>query len=791
MFKNYLKIAFRTLIRQKSTSFINIACLTIGISACLLLLLWVQDELSFDRFHEKANRIYRVFYRTEANNIIERCVSTPAPLAPALVNEFPWIQKAMKIDSYKETIKIQGKSFKEEIFLSDPEIFNIFTIPLVEGDRNTALKEPYTMLISESKKNKYFGKANPIGKNIELPNWNREYTIIGVFKDIPHNSHIRIDFLGSFNKQKGGSPDWGIRNYYTYILIKEDAPLETFNEKMPQFVEKYMGKHLRDMYKFTYLLQPLTQIHLISSAMENDIAATMDVSTVYIVSAIAFFILFIACLNYIHLTTAKFSNRSKEAALRKILGASKRKLISQFLVESFLHTIIAFLLAVFIANAFLPLFISLSDKPLDINAFNNWPIIIGMLGIVIMVGLFSGIVPALFMLKFNLILALKGVYKSNPLISVLRKFLVVFQFAMAIIFFICTLIISDQLIYMSSKNMGLNKENVINIAINKNEEAIKKYKVLKHEFLQNPDVVRVSVSGFTPGNTTWNMNYWIDGMLVNASPMIACIPVDYDFIDTFQLKIAAGRGFSENFPTDAENAFIINKAAEKAIGYESAVGKNFSLAGGWKKGPIIGVVDNFNYNSLHGEVKPLALYIDPPTFDFFSIRIQPGRIPKTIEYLKRKWAEFLPGETFEYSFIDEDYEHLYKTEFRTKKIFISVAILEILLSCLGIFGLITYSAEKRTKEIGIRKVLGASVRELNILLLKEFILWILAANVLAWPIAWYAMRQWLQNFAYRIEISPLHFLLAGLIVFIIAVLTIIYKTVKTASADPVEALKEE
>lgn len=793
MLKNYLKVALRTLLRQKITSFINITCLTIGITSCLLLLLWVQDEWSYDRYHEKGSRIFRVPFQLEVNNKIEQGASTPAPLAPALVNEFPWIQKAIKIDSYKETIKVQGKCFKEEVFFSDPEIFDLFTFPLVEGDRNTALKESHAILISEKIKNKYFGKENPLGKTIEFTNWKYDYTITGVFKDIPHNSHIRFDFLGIFtNKKKDTSPNWGAMNYYTYILVTENAPLNTFNEKMNQFVEKYMGKHMVDMYKFKYLLQPLTQIHLVSSPLGNDIASTTDLNTVYIISAIAFFILFIACLNYIHLATAKFSNRSKEAALRKVMGSSNLEIINQFLVESFLHASIAFLLSLFIAGIMLPFFNTLANKQLEFNAFNHWLIILGMSVIVIFVGLFSGIVPALFMMRFKPAPGLKGVYKTNPLISALRKFLVVFQFASAAIFFICTMIVSEQLIYMRTKNMGLNKENIINIALNKNEEARKKYEAIKHEFLQNSEIVSVCASAFTPGKPTWYNNYRYDGMPGNISPGINCMPVDYDFINTFQLKISDGRGFSKDFSTDAKNAFVVNKAAEKEFGFESAVGKNISISGDWKKGTIIGVVEDFNYNSLHGAVKPLVFYIDPPNFDFISVKLKPGwSISKTIEFLKRKWNQFLPGDTFVYSFLDDDYEHLYETEFRVKNIFISVAILEILLSCLGVYGLMAFNIEKRTKEIGIRKALGASVRELNVLLLKEYILWIIVANVFAWPIAYYVMRLWLQNFVYRVDISPRYFLFPGLSILIIALLTVIYKTVKTALASPIIALREE
>jgi putative ABC transport system permease protein len=792
MFKNYLKIAFRNLIRYKGHSFINIAGLAIGMAACLLLFLWVQDELSYDRYNEKAERIYRVVNQIENNGRVERCATIPAPLSPALVNEFPWIQKVVRFARSKFLVKCQGEFFYEDIFFADPDVFDVFTFPLVAGNPETALQDPDSILISEEMKNKYFGEANPVGKTIALSEW-RDFKITGVFKNIPQNSHFRCHLLASVLYYR---PDyltnWGVSNFWTYILVLKDSSgvPETFDEKMPQFVEKYRGKKLRDMYNLTYLLQPLTSIHLHSN-VRNEIEPNRDIGIVYIFSAIALFILLIACLNYINLATARFTTRAREAGLRKVLGATPNQLIRQFLGESFLLALIALPLAILLAELFLPLFNSLSGKELAFHYFNNPFLLAGLVGIILCVGVISGIVPSLFMSAFQPTAVMKGMLKTSSIIPTLRRSLVVFQFSISIALIICTMIIANQLHHMRTKNLGFNKNHMVNIKINHNEEAILKYETIKHEFLQHPNVIAVSTSSFIPGQERWYNNYWIDGMAPNDYRMIRCITVDYDFIDTFQMNIVEGRGFSKEFTTDADSAFILNEAAVRKFGWESAIDKNFTLSVDWKKGKIIGVVEDFHFHSLHREIQPLVLCIDPASFDYFAVRIKPDNIPQTLDFLKNKWEELVPGEPFDYTFLDEDFDRLYKSEEKLERLFIIVTFLAVFVACLGLFGLAAFTAEQRTKEIGIRKVLGASVPGITLLLSKEFSRWVLISNIIAWPIAWYAMNKWLQNFAYRITILPWTFLLAGLLAFLTALLTVSYKAIRAARANPIETLRYE
>lgn len=434
MIKNYLNIAFRKMCRKKGTAIINITCLTIGVAVCISLLLWVQDEVSFDQYHNHSHLIYRVLFQVEVKGEVIIVPNTPIPLSSALVREFPWITKSIALVQKKQTIKCNGNIFKESVVRADEGIFDIFTIPLLVGDYQSFKNSPDSIFISESMKTKFYGSENPIGKIISFPNSELDYKIAGVFKDIPLNSHFRFDFLCNLNRQEKNNENWGMQNYYTYIVVREDAPLDTFRQRMPDFVAKYRGKNLRDQFKMTFLLQPLSDIHRTSLKIENDKAVTIAPQTIYFVSLIAFFILFIACLNYIHLATATFSVRSKEAAIRRVLGAEPRRLIVQFLVESYLYAFCALVLGLIFAVLLLPVLNSLADKSLTLSVFTYWPILLGVIGITLFVGAFSGIVPAFFMIKYNLVSSLKGVNKNNPLIVWLRKFLVVFQFTMAIIF---------------------------------------------------------------------------------------------------------------------------------------------------------------------------------------------------------------------------------------------------------------------------------------------------------------------------------------------------------------------
>lgn len=776
------------MIRQKSHSFINLAGLSIGIAVCMLLLLWIRDELSYERFHENADRLYRVTFQYEKNSIVKTLATTPAPLGPALAEAFPEVKKSVRFGENGYLVTVENKCFQERVFFADPDALEIFTIPMVRGDPGTALKTPYSMLISEDMKKKYFGNEEPIGKILNL-NGTQDYRVTGVFKNIPGNSHLRFDFLGSFLDYAGRHSDqWGISNFYTYILINQDDPLPGFNAKLPQFVEKYRGKEAVSLYKTTYPLQPITRIHLHSNLL-NEIGPNGDIRTVYLFSTIALFILLIACLNYINLTTARYLKRARTVGLLKVVGAVPSQLIYQFLSEAFLFSFLALPAGVLLARLGLPFFNYLSGKQLEMPLLNDPFFILLFVGLAFLTGFISGIFPAVFISYLQPIKALKGILKPGSKISRLRKILVIFQFTVSIVFIISSLIVFNQLNYLRNKDLGFGKKNIINIPIYR-KTALAKYETIKNEFLSDSNVRAVSASSFFPGKNRFSVNYWREGIEDNKNSMISLIIVDQDFLDTFSIKLVQGRGFSKEFQGDMEGGYILNQSAVKEFDWESPVGKKFKPGSG-KEGPVIGVVNDFHFESLHHEIKPLFLYFSPRWFSYFSVRIEPVDIPHTLDFLKKKWQELVPDQTFQYTFFDEDIDGLYKTESRTGQLFLVVTFLSIFTAGLGLFGLASYTVEMRTKEIGIRKVLGASVSGIVLLLSKDFTGWVLLSNIIAWPIGWYVMSRWLQDFAYRAGIGIWVFLMTELIVIFITFLTLSYKAIGAASANPVEALKIE
>ncbi len=786
MIKNYLKIALRNIRKHKGYSFINIAGLAIGVAACLLLFRWVQDELSFDRYHEKADRIYRVISQYEAEGQTRQLAYTSAPVGPALVNEFPEIEKAIRFGRNGFVVSYQNKRFVEQVYFTDPEIFDVFSFPLIKGNPKNALKEPYSIVISEEMSRKYFGDEDSLGKIITLGE-RRDYRVTGVFRDLPTNSHFRFHFLGLFSDYASRHFDqWGISNYWTYILVSENFSPDEFKEKSPQFVEKYRGKESRYVYKTSYPLQPLTRIHLHSN-LRGEIGTNSSIGTIYIFSAIAVFILLIACLNYINLSTARYAIRAKEVGLRKVIGATRPQLIKQFLGETFLFSFIALPLSVLLAELFLPLFNSLSGKKLAVHYFDNMFLLPGLALIILFVGFASGIFPAFFISALKPVSALRGMFKASSKGSGLRKTLIVSQFAISIIFLASTFTVLSQLNYMRNKKLGLDKEHVVTLPIY-DKDVLGKLETIKNEFLQNPSVLSVSVSDFFPGKATMYQNYRYEGMSESGNPMIRWFVVDHDFIETFGIELVDGRNFSKRFPSDVDHAYILNESAVKEIGWESPVGKELEIM---NKGPVIGVVKDFHFRPLHQKIEPAALYIYPKLFQYISVRISPTDVSRSLDFLKAKWQTLVPGQVFQYSFLDEDFDKLYRAEMRLSQIFTVVTFLAIFIACLGLFGLAAFEALQRTKEMGIRKVLGSSAAGIVLLLSKEFTKWVLLANIIAWPVAYYAMSRWLQNFAYRINIGPLIFIQSAVLAFIVALLTVSYQAMKVSLANPVDTLRYE
>jgi putative ABC transport system permease protein len=775
MIRNYLKIAFRSFRRQN---------LALGMACCIVLFLFIQHEWSFDRFHEHADRIHRVLLRSDYDGEVRHHPTVAAPLAPAWRQEFAGIEKAVRFGKNSFLVKYRDKRFYEQIFFADPEVFEVFSFPLAEGDPRSALSSPDSLLISERMREKYFGSDDPLGQTLVLDE--QPYRVTGVLRDIPSNSHLQFDFLGSFAPYERAYADkWGVSNFATYLLLRDDFSFEDYELRMPGLVEKHRGRETRYTYGVTYPLEPLTRIHLFSQA-PWDMGPAGNIQHLYIFSAVTLFILLIACFNTINLSTARSMTRAREIGLRKVVGAGRGQLAQQFLGESFSLTAVSLLLTLILVEAFLPVFNRLSGKFLEVDYLHNPALAAFLAGVFLFVGFFSGSVMTFYVSGFQPVRILKGMFEGTR-VPLFRKVVIVGQFAVSILFIASTLIISGQLRYMRTKQLGYTREHVISIPIY-DSEVYESREAFKAELLRNPDVLHVSASSFSPGRTIWYQSYWYEGMPEDMNPMIRWIAVDFDLLETLELNLVSGRDFSPEFPTDIAGAYILNEAAVNSIGWGDPLGKRMEVV---EEGPVIGVIRDFHFQSLHHSIEPLALCVWPEGYENFLVRVRPGRIPETLASIRGVWERFSPGQAFTYSFLDEAYDNLYRTEMQLGRIFANVTGISLFIACLGLFGLASFSTERRIKEIGIRKVLGASVPSVVFLLSGEFTRWVLAANLIAWPAAYWIMQGWLERFAYHTRPGLPVFLLSGVGALLVALLTVSCQSVRAARADPVESLRHE
>jgi ABC-type antimicrobial peptide transport system permease subunit len=787
MLKNFLKIAFRNLVRHKGYSFINIAGLAIGMAVCVLLMLWVQDELSFDHFNKNVNHIYRLVQDQIDSKRVFKLAATPAPLAPACVEEFPEAIDYTRFlpERGKVLLKIDGNLFYEDGFAyADPSIFKMFTFPFVNGDPKTALSDLTSIVITEGIAKKYFGGEYPIGKTILVNNRNL-YTIKGIIKNIPQNSHLKFSILAPFNKLRevGLNFDWYYNHYFAYLLLQKNASYKKFSEKLALLKEKYTPETSSIFY-----LQPLSEVHL-KSDFEIDLYGHTEFKNqnIYILFSIAIFVLLIACINFMNLSTAKVSKRSKEIGIRKVVGANKAILIQQFFGETLILSLVALIFALVLVESFLPMFNNLSGKQLGMN-YSDFKLIFGLIGIVIITGLISGSYPALYLSSFKPASVLIGALRSRPKDSMFRTFLVTTQFALSIILIIATNIVFNQLHFIRNKDLGIDKEDIIYAPLR--GEIRKNFQLAKNELLNDPNVIGVTSSSdlptYTISSSSGNNIQW-PGKNPNDSVLFHAFAVDYDYINTFGIKMLEGRNFSKDFPSDSEN-YILNETALKATGLESPIGKLFTLWG--RKGKIIGIIKDFNFKSFHKRIEPLMLYLsDSSRYSF--IKVNSNNISAAISKIESTWKKFSPNVPIDCHFLNEEYENLYKTEKQLSKILKHFTFLAIFISCLGLFALSSFMAEQRTKEIGIRKVLGSTVSGVVLLFSRGFMKWVVVSNFIAWPVAYIAMNKWLQNFAYRTNIGIQTFILSGLLALVIAWITVSYKAIKAAMANPVEALRYE
>ena len=810
MFKNYVKIALRNLTRNRSNSIINVLGLSIGIACCLLIMLWVFDEISYDNWNSKADRTYRLAAEINFAGSHQTYAVAPAPLASALMSDFPEVEKAVRFRNYGSSlVKREFENFKEErIIYSDSTLFDIFDLNLIAGDKS-ALSQPNSVVISESMKSKYFKNETALGKTLTFDN-NQTYEVTGVIEDMPENSHFIFDFFVSLiGMEEAENGVWVSHNFHTYFVLGEGVDPDSFRDKMfPHFIEKYIGPQLETIaglnYEqllesgayINYFFQPLRDIHL-HSDLTVELAPNGSIQYVWIFLSAALFILLIACVNFMNLTTAQSSMRAKEIGVRKVMGSLKSNLIGQFLSESILLTSVAFVLGIFITQMMLPGYNELANKSLTIPYSSPIFWMSSLLGIVV-IGLLAGSYPAFYLSSFKPIHTIAGKVSKGRSNTSLRNGLVVFQFLIAAILIVATIGIQKQMNFVQNKKMGFDREQVL--IINDAYALGNNTKAYKTKISEHPKILSSTFSGYLP-----IPSFRSDSPLCKSTEMREdnCVAmqiwdVDEDYIETMGMTILEGRDFNINMPTDSQS-IIINETAARLFGLEDPLGKtiygNYGLADPNSPGQmipvkIIGVVEDFHFESLRENIRALSLVLSP-SYGSLSIKLAPGAPQETIAFLEETWKETAPGQPFSYSFMDESYNSMYQTELRVGTIFRLFSGLGIFIACLGLFGLAAFATERRSREIGIRKVLGASTLGIISLLSKDFLRLVFLALIFSVPIAWYLMNEWLANFAYSVSIDTWMFLLAGLLAILIASFTVSYHSLKAAWQNPVHSLRTE
>jgi putative ABC transport system permease protein len=791
MLKNYFKIAFRNLWRHKIFSLINIMGLAVGMTACFLISLYVNFEMSYDSFHKKADRIYKIVADIKTPTEVINA-DRPAWAVPSNVkNEFPEVESFVRIASDEILVRKGDIKFQEtSAAWVDSSFFHVFDFKLLKGNPQTALKDQYSIVFSQTAAKKYFGNEDPIGQTVLIRGDGQPAKVTGIMQDMPENSQIKADMLlsmVSLNQRGNLDSNWGGYWPRGYLLLKPGTNSTALQSKLPAFLEKRNGTEMKKSQMVpTLFLQPLRYVYLYS---DREGQKKGNIANVYIFSIVAIFILLIACINFINLTTARSAERAKEVGIRKVVGAAKAQLTKQFVGESIVICLIAFLLTILFSWLLLPLFNQLSGKIISQSIFQNISYLAILFGAAILIGFLAGIYPALVLSSFKPVVTLKGKFSTGSRGILLRKALVVSQFTISIGLIIATTIVYNQMQYMRSRDLGFAKDQIMVMDTygDQGKDA------LKQALAAMPSIKSVALSSSVPGSGNPGAYSQIEN--VKGDLQIANLDlyfVDFDYINQFKIKMVAGRAFSREFLTDTTQAMILNESAVKMFGYSSpqqAIGKRFQQWG--REGKIIGVMKDFHFRSLQQPIKPLTMRIEPEGNNLVSINVSAQNLPNTIAAVEKKWKELIPNRPFSYYFLDEYFDNQYRGEERFGKLFLNFAILAIFISCLGLLGLASYSTIQRTKEIGIRKVLGASVSNIINLLSKDF-LWLVAISALiSFPIAWFAMNKWLEGFAYRTGVPWWVFLAAGILATLIALLTISFQAIRAAIANPVKSLRTE
>jgi putative ABC transport system permease protein len=790
MIKNYLKVAWRSLLRNKSHSFINIAGLSVGLACSLLILLWVQNELSIDAFHKNSSRLFTVYGVVHNNHEINGTYDTPGILADEIKRVIPEVEYATGMGFGESSVfRVGDKTLKINGNSAGADYFKMFSYPLLQGSAQTALNSPAAIAISRKMAEQFFGSPeNAMGKSIRYQN-SKNFIVSAVFENLPKNVSKRFEFLTNWEAFLTNNPwarEMGNTGPPTYVMLRKDANIASVNKKTTNFYDLYSNVNRKaNPYYVDLALQPFAESYLHNN-LDNGKPNGGRIEYVRLFSIIAIFILLIACINFMNLTTARSVKRAREIGVRKVVGALRSSLIWQFISESLLITTMAVIVSLVLLVLLLPIFNQVTQKQIELP-FNQAPFWLKLVAITLITGFISGSYPALFLSSFNPVKVLKGTLKLDSGTTMFRKGLVVFQFVLSVILITGTIIVSRQMNYIQSKNLGYDKENLVLVVMEGELES--KYQLLKNELLNTPNIQSVSRVSAPPTDTygsTGAVN-WI-GKDTTKVAMFTQMGIGFDYLKTMKMALLAGRDFSKDFPTDTAN-YVLNESAIKEIGYKNPIGQPFALFG--KRGKIIGVVKDFHFHSMHTLIGPMVFKYGENVSGSVLIRTQPGKSREAVTVIESLCKQLNPAFPPSYYFVDQQYQNLYQNEQIINKLSNAFAFLAIFISCLGLLGLAMFTAEQRIKEIGIRKVLGASVRSLFGLMSKEFLLLVIIALLIATPVTWYAMNKWLQGFAYRTPVQWWVFALSGSLIILIALATVSFQAIKAALINPIKSLRSE
>jgi putative ABC transport system permease protein len=806
MIKNYLLIAFRSTLRNKTYTLINLLGLAIGITSSIMILLFVVDELSYDKHNEHFREIHRICIKGKIQgNEIEAALSN-APMGATLKSDFPEVEEFTRLFTFDGDPKVryEEKVFIEENFYYvDSTFFNVFTTPVIYGNPDDMLNRPNTVVLTEEIARKYFGNEDPVGRFLQVGQEESNFEVTGVVKGFPESSHFRFNMLGSMTSiYLANWTQWLGNNNYTYIRLRKDADPVQLEQKFPELIEQHMGTELEQILGLTmeeflatgntygYFLQPLKNIHL-QSDLQFEINPGGSRSSVIIFSVIALFLILIASINFMNLATASASRRATEVGIRKLAGAEKNRLVRQFIVESFLITVLALILAVVLVELFIPGFNNIAGKGLQLKSLGTLRLIIGLLFIGIFVGFASGSYPAFFLSSFKPVDVLKSGAMRGARGATLRRILVTFQFVVTIILFICTILVNRQMNYLREKDLGFTKENLVVIdRVYVLEEQIEAF---RQELLKNPSIPQVSLSSAVPGGLIGDNAYLPEGAATNETHAINNIFADWYFQETYELEMVEGRWFQKENPTDS-SALILSEAAVAALSFDDPLNKRlYTQFGEDIEDPdqIIGVVKDFHFQSLHQEIRPLVIRFNDGNNSQMTVKINGQATGKTLSYIENIWNSFMEQQPIHMNFLEEELAELYDNEEKTATIFNIFSVLAIFIAALGLLGLASFSAAQRTKEVGIRKAMGASISSVLVSLSREYIWLILMATLLAWPLGYFFMKDWLQDYPSRVTLDPMVFVISSIMAFVIAAITVLLRVYQSAAANPVKSLRYE